>query len=279
MPRENTTTRSKSSTGTRRTSPSVIAAYPYRHNPQLHAYLGLLTLYLGALSPTADTASPYTSLLAPTDTTPAVSPSVRRSARLHFENAVKVASRYMAMQNFAFQHRMRMHTQRHARLSRFAANHRERMWRSLREEGWIFGQDTPEPTPAQRSTPPTEDTEEESEADEGTLPQASYFTLESEVESGFTSDDPDSSPPPGTVEGPAPLPRDSPRTTTPELTEEGVPEAPEDAPEIHLPSVQWSVHVAQLYLESVRPHTYPARALWPQRAARPPASVDPCSLA
>lgn len=234
-----------------------------------------MTLYLGAQSPAADAASPYTSLLAPTDTTPTVSPSVRRSARLHFENAVKVASRYMAMQNFAFQHRMRMHTQRQARLSRLAANHRERMWRSLREDGWIFGQDTPVPSPPQPSTPPTEDTEEELEADEGTLPQASYFTLESEVESGFTSDDPDSSPPPGAVEGPAPFPRDSPRATTPELTEEGLPEPPVDAPELHLPSVQWSVHVAQLYLESVCPHTYPARTPWPQRAARPPASVAP----
>lgn len=195
----------------------------------------------------------------PTDATRAAPPHVCRAAQLHFENAVKVANRYTGLQNMAYQHRMRMHQQRQGKLARAATAHRDRMWRLMRDDGWIFGEeDEPKPSAPRTSSEPASDRDTDVE-DEPVLPHASYFSLESDVESGFDSDTPASpdaivQEPEGPVEGP-----DAPPVATRASASEMEPdtflpplEDSSPAATLTLPSVQWSMHVAQLYLELVR---------------------------
>ena len=146
-----------------------------------------------------------------------------------------------------------MHQQRQAKIARLATTHRARMWRAMREDGWIFGEDdtrneqTRSPDEAEAESGPMSD----EDSDEPRLPQASYFSLESEVESGFDSDTPP--PPSGVPEGPEAPPPTS-RTTTPEIEQDTIPPEPTDpamTPSLHLPSVQWSLHVSKIYLELV----------------------------
>lgn len=224
---------------------NVIASYPYRHNPQLHTYLGLLTLYLGAGAEAPEEGSPWAAAVPVLG----VSPSVRRAAQMHLENAVKVARRYTTLQNYAFQHRMRMHVQRTERLRGRARAHRTRLWRQLRDDGWIFGEDAPVPADATTPAPPAPDE---------LLPEASYFTLESEIESEYLSDGSPPWAPSGPVEGPAMPPNSATRATTPDLDDATIPILPPldaDAPTLCLPSIQWAVHVAEVYLHALARRT------------------------
>ncbi|WFC95525.1 hypothetical protein MBRA1_002173 [Malassezia brasiliensis] len=237
---------------------SVIASFPYRHNPQLHTYLGLLTLYLGTLTAAPDTPdTPGPSLHVPMNVVACVPDSVRRTAQLHFENAVKVAEKYTDLQNYAFRHRMRMQEQRLAKLTRLAKTHREQMWRSMRDSGWVFGDvEAPMETIATHATHPSQASpSSQNEAgsdseDEMRLPLASYFSLESEVESGFDS----VSPPPfdGVPEGPDAPPTET-RAMTPEVDHDTLPPTPpadlRTLPSLQIASVQWSLHVSKLYLD------------------------------
>ena len=88
---------------------SIIGAYPYRHQPQLHTYLGLLTLYLGNVDEAECSDSDSSSSIphVPMRLAKQVPHHVQRSARLHFENAIKVAPRYMAKQTAICKHRLR----------------------------------------------------------------------------------------------------------------------------------------------------------------------------
>lgn len=241
-------------------SHSVIASFPYRHNPQLHTYLGLLTLYLGTFTTSHDTPdTPGPSLHVPINVVACVPDSVRRTAQLHFENAVKVAEKFTDLQNYAFRHRMRMHEQRLAKLTRLAKTHREQMWRSMRDSGWVFGAlDAPVATDAahtshaSHASPTSLDEAGSDSGDEMRLPHASYFSLESEVESGFDS----VSPPPfdGVPEGPDAPPTEA-RATTPEVDHDTLPSPsadPRTLPSLQIASVQWSLHVSKLYLDFVR---------------------------
>lgn len=235
-------------------SHSVIASYPYRHNPQLHTYLGLLTLYFGTLTASHDTQdTPGPSLHVPVNVVACVPDSVRRTAQLHFENAVKVAEKYTDLQNYAFRHRMRMHEQRQAKLTKLAKTHREQMWRSMRDSGWVFGDmDASMPTAAVHASPEPPGEPGSDSENEMRLPHASYFSLESEVESGFDS----VSPPPfhGVPEGPDAPPAEA-RATTPEVDHDTLPPPPGDPqtlPSLQIASVQWSLHVSKLYLDFVR---------------------------
>mgnify|MGYP002759437284 FL=1 len=65
---------------------SIITSFPYRLHPLLHTYLGLLTLYIGHAEP-----HEYLHDIPHMSTSFIVPPGVRRTAKFHFENAVKVA--------------------------------------------------------------------------------------------------------------------------------------------------------------------------------------------
>lgn len=264
---------------------SVVSAHPYRRNPQLHTYLGLLTLYLGqdhvVQCSKADTRSktngslghvPYrTSVPSAASQAPA---STLRSARLHFENAVKIGSRCITSQFFPYVHRVQQHALRTAKLQKRAMRHRQRVWTSFRQLGWVFGSDIPVSlSPA--SEPDTTSPPSPISSETPTLPPSDFFGLDT------TFNDSDSDPPTPAMdsisEGPS-LPPSAPvsREITPEpsLATEDDPaeELPLDAPTLEMHAARWAVHVAQVYLDQARlcqarlmtNNSFPARTLHAQ---------------
>lgn len=121
---------------------SIIGAFPYRHLPPLHTYLGLLTLYLGN-EPSNDYETTRPDIPhAPTALCANAAPAVQRTAKFHFENAVKVAPRYLAQQKAIYRHRLKQHKARIDKIKIRASRHRARLWKKLRQYGWVFRDDT-----------------------------------------------------------------------------------------------------------------------------------------
>ncbi|WFD07253.1 protein-serine/threonine phosphatase [Malassezia vespertilionis] len=244
---------------------SVISVYPYRHIPQLHTYLGLLTLYIGASRHPADaqlTASP--SLLVPSLLSLHVAPQVRRMALHHFENAIKVAPRYTALQTHVFSQRVRSNARRTARLEKLAKDYRARCWASLRDSGWVFrdGDTTASATETMQQHSP-EPSASYTDDMVRQLPDASYFSMDSDIEGDF---EPETGPnyPDAIVLG-AELPPDLNRPHTPTSDAEDEPLSPEllpamtdTAPRLLLPACTWAVHVATMYLRMIQGRPSPA---------------------
>jgi len=260
---------------------SIIGAYPYRHQPQLHTYLGLLTLYLGNVDEAECRDSDSSSSIphVPMRLAKQVPHYVQRSARLHFENAIKVAPRYMAKQTAICEHRLRQQNIRLNRLRQQAKQHHQRLCKKMRQYGWVFQDDALEnPSMQGLSTQDIISQEEEVRTDNTasnlfasnteirtTLPMSDYFGLDSDHH--FQSDESDEDDPSHlnaireASEGPS-LPQgigDTRDATPPVMsseseTEHSSPTAAEthDSLNLALPVVQWSVHVARTYLSMVR---------------------------
>ena len=254
---------------------SVIASFPYRHHPQLHTYLGLLTLFLGTSTSSPGTQEASVSILAPTLAVSSVPFSVQKAARLHFENAIKVAPRYLHLQSAVVRHRLRQHEKRLSSLRGKAVRHTNRMWNAMKEAGWIFRND--ESVPSATRPAPSQETDQDSDSSSParimpsspTLPHTDFFGLDSHFTSSSESEsDTDASlgTPMATTasEGPSLPPSTAPsRDVTPQPTEDEDVERDtialsstelSDQKELHfpIPAVSWAVHISTLYLEVVR---------------------------
>ncbi|WFD44844.1 hypothetical protein MPSI1_003515 [Malassezia psittaci] len=255
---------------------SVITSFPYRHNPQLHAYLGLLTLFMGTSDSRgkASEASDLDSVLVPCAVASCVSTSVRTTARTHFENAIKVAEKYTRVQDHALQHRLLMHQKRQIRTAKLAEAHKERMWRSLRDDGWMFFDSSAYQmhSPTDSSNKQGTDLAAEDSTGEFTdkqFPSASYFALDSSGDSDSNEDSASSS---GEIyEGPERGPISS-RSTSPVVEEEvhqdstpsSVISDSISSAHLSIPGVQWAEHVSKIYLDllTTSQSTLPTRRSW-----------------
>ena len=285
---------------------SVITSYPYRYNSQLHTYLGMLTLYMASSTsgPSRPRDAGATVEIPPEHAYVAQLPeSARRAARHHFENSVKVADRFTALHNGVLRQRLRAHVDRTARLAERTAAHREQMWRAMRDDGWVFRGGDWEEEPAPRPPTPSPhkrrrrfDSGESGDSDQttdtrGGTPRRSRASspdlvdIETELDTGFSSDEtasPSASPSAyatDTVsEGPS-LPEtvDAPPWNDAQDGDTSPPPAEDDAEEdprhplaeatLYLPSHEWAVQVARLYLELVCAPFCAARMLTAQLAA------------
>lgn len=227
---------------------SIITSFPYRLHPLLHTYLGLLTLYIGHAEP-----HEYLHDIPHMSTSFFVPPGVRRTAKFHFENAVKVAPRYMAYQSALCKHRFTQHFHRLNRLRRRAQQHRVRLWRRLRQFGWVFCDDT-----AWASQTNQDQGEDSSDSmaelsDSAALPSSDYFGLA--LDFPLPSDESDAEPASAgeteVSEGPS-LPESAmtSRNVTPEpmASSESEPDERAIDPDptflVTVPAVQCSVHMA-----------------------------------
>lgn len=251
---------------------SVITSYPYRYNAQLHTYLGMLTLYRSLHSaPVRSTSTSRGAALREAPT------AARRAAYHHFENAVKVAARAKTLQNNIFAKRMRLYRARMAHLQEQSILHREQLWRTLRDDAWVFRSE-PWDEAASVSTPSTprkrkrkwssSNTPVETDTD---AERSDLHDIETELETGFGSDESISSQRDAAAEafeGPAQLleafadhfeaPPDAaglPDAAAPHEVQSDAPAAPATAdPDetLFLPATEWAVECAQMYMKLVR---------------------------
>lgn len=230
----------------------IITSFPYRLHPQLHTYLGLLTLYIGHAEPDEhfhDIPHMNTSFHVP--------PGVKRTAKFHFENAVKVAPRYMAHQSALCKHRFKQHFHRMDRFRRRARQHRARLWKKLRQFGWVFCDDTAWTFQTNQDQEDDSSDYMEDLPDSAALPSSDYFGLASDLP--FPSDESDtesaSAGETEVSEGPS-LPESAmtSRNVTPEpvASSESEPEdaiGPDSTFPVAVPAVQCCVHVATTCLK------------------------------
>lgn len=249
---------------------NVITSYPHRQNPQLHTYLGLLTLYAASAHASFPEKNDSPSPLVPASIPADFPVQALQTARVHFENAIKMAPKYHQSRNHVIHYRAIRHNRRLRRLKSKAKSHRHRLWNQLKHAGWMFREASPESAALFQLPPVSSD---DSPLDEplrappetSTLPPSDFYGLASDFNDGSDlhsesdSCDSFSAPDDTFTEGPAPppsVPSDYPTSPTRENSdveteslEEGV-----LAPSItvSIPAVTWSVHVAQIYLHMVR---------------------------
>lgn len=249
---------------------SVISSYPHRQNPQLHTYLGLLTLHASSThmnqSFSSDSTSPFIPLSIPDE----VPVQARQTAKMHFENAIKMAPRYLQSRHHIVRQRVLRYTRQMERLKSKAMIHRQRIWKQLRNSGWMFRAEEPELSEPRLTM--SESSEEslshatvQPQSDRPSLPPSDFYGLTSDLgeESILYSDsDSDSEEEPPTPletlsEGPAPPPHGlDPPSSPSQADSEGEEPAKETGYASSLlvcvPAVTWSVHVAHEYLKMVR---------------------------
>ncbi|WFD32070.1 hypothetical protein MSPP1_003112 [Malassezia sp. CBS 17886] len=240
----------------------VISSLRYRHNPQLHTYLGLLTLYFGSQSHRAGSSSGLSAL--PT--------SSLRAALHHFENAVKVAQRYARAQGKYFGIRAQRAEYRRQRIMREITAYRPKVWRSMRDDGWLFDEGRPEggrggdaaSYSRKRRRPSADgDMSEATDADavECGFPDAAFFGIESEFDTQASSDESDAAPVAVSPEGPSLPPStavsatQSPASSSDSesaVAHSAQPGAAADAC-VAIPACEWAVEVARAYVEMLAP--------------------------
>lgn len=248
---------------------NVITSYPHRQNPQLHTYLGLLTLYAASVHVTLPNTSDFHSPLVPTSIPASFPVQARQTAKVHFENALKMAPKYLENRNHIIHYRAVRHNRRMNRLKSKAKTHRHRLWKHLRQAGWMFREASPECTASFRQQTASSDDSSldgsiQPPCEAPALPPSDFYGLVSDFNdvSSLHSDSDTgencSAPEEFLSEGPAPAPtspldhpttssRDNSDTETEPLKEEL--QAPIT---VSIPAVTWSIHVARIYLRMVR---------------------------
>lgn len=249
---------------------SMISAYPYRHYPHLHTYMGLLTLYLNTDEASHEDSVPTGDPWVPSRVLAATSASAVSLAQHHFENAVKVAPRYTNWQSRLAQQRVQIHHARQEKLRKNAVRYRTTMWARLKLQGRVFRGPDIDSLSDKRTTADSTSSASSEEYETGapsspgvqheaSLPETDFFGLDMNFDSDAESDASPLSPSTaGLSEGPSLPPSVSasrhgtPSSSTSE--EEDAPPLPSPAPTMPhtLLYVTWAVHVAKAYLAMVR---------------------------
>lgn len=250
---------------------NVITTYPHRQNPQLHTYLGLLTLYAASVRLTSLNMDDNSNPFVPISMTADFPAQARTSAKVHFENAIKMAPKYIQSRTHVVRYREIRQNRRLHRLKFKAKVHRCRIWNQLRNAGWMFREPNPEPCAPQQELSDSSDGSLDQNSyhaptHPSALPPSDFYGLASDFNDGSSlpsdseSNDDLSAPDGALSEGPEPRPahhHQGPPTSPPHADSDGEEELVKEedstpSSTLSIPAVTWAVNVARIYLRMVR---------------------------